>query len=270
MKTFDATATPSQVLEASHSDAQIELDHSWWGFGGVHGGLALGLLTAAMQAGAEGRTLRQISGQFRRPLREPFDLCVSERSSGRSVSWFEADALESGRAAISASAVFVAPDNRDGIPGLLPVTPTMPTVPPPAQCPIFTIPPDFVPFARHTEIRPVGPARPFSGGAEPELMAWLRLVDNDLPPDEARLIVLMDSLAPSYAAVLEIPMVIPTVTFTVAPGDGLTTVTSPWVLLRARTHACRRDGWLREQLDAWAPDGAYLGSSEQLRVVRSA
>jgi hypothetical protein len=143
----------------------------------------------------------------------------------------------------------------------------MPEAPPPAECPTFTVPPEFVPFAGRTEIRPVGPARPFAGGKEAELVAWLRLVDDDLPPDEARLLVLMDSLAPSYAAVLSSPVPVPSITFSVAPGAGLLTATSPWMLLRARTEVASRDGWLTERLDAWAPDGAHLGSAEQVRMI---
>jgi hypothetical protein len=141
------------------------------------------------------------------------------------------------------------------------VSPPMPVAPPPSQCPVFAVPPAFAPFSRHTEIRPVGSARPFRGGPEPELLAWLRLTDDDLPPDEARLVRLMDALAPSYAAVLDAPTPIPSVTFTVTPGHGLPAAMSPWVLLRARTSACGRDGWLLERLDAWAPDGTHLGSA---------
>ncbi|MFT3812236.1 MAG: thioesterase family protein [Acidovorax sp.] len=259
MKTL---TTMAQVLGAASPGARMELDRSWWGFGGLHGGLALGLLTAAMQARAQGRPLRQVSGQFRRALREPFRLELPEPDVGRTVSWLDARAVvDGGRMAVAASALFAAA----GEPGAMPVAPHMPAVPPPLQCPVFA--PALAPFSRHTEIRPVGSARPFGGGPAPELLAWLRLVDDDLPPDGARLAVLMDALAPSYSAVLEEPVAIPTVAFTVTPGSGLATAASPWLLLRARTDACGHDGWLLERLDAWAPDGAHLGSGEQLRLV---
>jgi len=45
------------------------------------------------------------------------------------------------------------------------------------------------PYAQRTETRPVGSARPFAGAREPELAAWVRLVDDDLPPDEVRLMI---------------------------------------------------------------------------------
>ncbi|MFT4099560.1 MAG: thioesterase family protein [Burkholderiaceae bacterium] len=260
---MNTSTTIARALDAAAPGAFISLDRSWWGFGGVHGGLALGLLTAAMRARAQGRVLRQVSGHFRRALREPFELDVPEQGAGRMVSWLDARAIESGRLAISATAVFADPGERNDHA----LAPRMPAAPPPMACPVFTVPEAFAPFSRHTEIRPVGSAKPFGGGAEPELMAWLRLIDDDRPPDEARLVLLMDALAPSYAAVLDTPVAMPTLSLSVMPGWGLAAAASPWLLLRASTDACGRDGWLRERLDAWAPDGTYLGSGEQLRVV---
>ncbi|MFT3802585.1 MAG: thioesterase family protein [Burkholderiaceae bacterium] len=257
------STTIEQALGAAAPGATIGPDRSWWGFGGVHGGLALGLLTTAMRARAQGRILRQVSGHFRRALREPFELDVPEQGAGRMLSWLDARALENGRIALSATAVFAEPGERNGHA----LAPPMPAAPPPSECPVFTVPGAFAPFSRHTEIRPVGSARPFGGGAEPELMAWLRLVGDERPPDEARLVLLMDALAPSYAAVLDTPVAMPTLSLSVMPGCDLAAAASPWLLLRARTDACGRDGWLRERLDAWAPDGTYLGSGEQLRVV---
>jgi len=251
------------ILGASVSSDRFTIGPALWGFGGVHGGLALALLTAAMRDRARGRILRHVSAQFKRPLRDELEIDVSEDGSGKTASWLSARAMAKGSAAVTASAVFAAAGSADAAP----VSPPMPSVPPPADCPVFTIPPEFVPFARRTEVRPVGTARPFIGAAEPELTAWLRLVDDDLPLDEIRLMVLMDSLPPSYAAVLHAPVPIPTVMYSVTPGAGLATAASPWILLRARTGVASRDGWLDERLDAWGPDGQHLAAGEQLRII---
>ncbi len=261
MNTFDAEPI-SQVLAAPNAGARVSLGRSLWTFSGAHGGLVLAMLTAAMRQRAAGRRLRQVTGQFRRPLRSEFELEVVDEGLGKTVTWLSAHAKAKGSAAVSASAVFA-----EGALDLAPFAPAMPPAPPPSECPVFTVPEDFVPFARRTELRPVGTARPYSGGELPELVTWLRFVDDDLPPDAERLIVLMDSLAPSYAAVLSALAPIPTVTFSVTPGAGLARASSPWLLLRARTDVSRGDGWLVERLDAWAPDGAHLGSGEQLRLV---
>jgi hypothetical protein len=101
------------------------------------------------------------------------------------------------------------------------------------------------------------------------LTAWLRLTEDDQPPDVFRLIMLMDALAPSYAAVLTTPQAIPTVELTVRYAGGLQGASSPWILLRASTTWVSADGWLNEHLDAWDPAGTHLASADQLRTISS-
>jgi hypothetical protein len=62
---------------------------------------------------------------------------------------------------------------------------------------------------------------------------------------------------------------IPTVELTVRPGQELQHASSPWILLHARTRWADTDGWMDEQIDAWDPGGAHLGSAHQLRVART-
>jgi len=245
------------------STTSFRLSPDLWGFGGVQGGLALALLTAAMQRQAGGRVLRRVSAQFQRPLRDEFDIEVEDDGSGKNVSWRSARARAKGVVSVAANGVFSVP-GREGMPI---VAPPRPAVPPPDDCPPFVIPPEFVPFAQKTEIRIAGAARPFTGAPEAELTAWLRLVEDDVPPDDGRLIVLMDSLPPAYSVMLTELVPIPTVTFTVTPAAGLARASSPWVLFRARAGAVNADGWQFEHTDAWGPDGTYLGRGEQLRLV---
>jgi hypothetical protein len=149
-----------------------------------------------------------------------------------------------------------------------PVTLAAPPAPPASDCELFIVPPDFVPIATYMEIRPVGSNRPYAGGSEPELTAWIRLAEDDEPPDVYRFLLLMDALAPSYAAVLTDLQLIPTVELTVHTGPGLQQATSPWILMQARTRWADASGWMDEQIDAWDPDGIHLGSAHQLRVAR--
>jgi hypothetical protein len=79
----------------------------------------------------------------------------------------------------------------------------------------------------------------------------------------------MDALAPSYAAILSALAPIPTVELTVRPSENLPRASSPWVLLQARTRAASADGWIDEEIQAWGPDGAHLGSAQQLRLIRA-
>lgn len=262
--TFDSQPIAT-VLNAGGALERMAIGPALWGFGGVHGGLTLALLTEAMCRRADGRVLRSVFAQFRRPLRDEIEIRVTDDGTGKTLSWLSAEASSKGAIAVSAKATF----SRQVGSGFASISPGMPIAPRPKDCPVFTPPAGFVPFAQRTETRPVGPGRPFAGMQEPELVAWVRLVDDDLPPDRVRLMILVDALPPSFGALLTAPVPIPTVTLAVTPGGGLTSASSPWVLLRARASFATSDGWHTERIDAWSEDGAYLGSAEQLRLVPS-
>ncbi len=253
----------SSLLNNTYGSTPITLDPSFWGFGGVHGGLSLALMAGAMLQPAHGRVLRSITAQFRRPLRDPFTIEAVVESSGKAISWLSATIVAKDSIAVAAAAVFSEPGKLEARAVLLP----MPSAPPWTECSIFGVPPAFVPFTRHLEIRPVGTARPYAGGHHPELLAWVRLVGDERPPDVLRLIVLFDALAPSYSALLRSPIALPTVSFAVHPVANLVQAKSPWVLLRARTDYTGQDGWNVERLDAWTPEGIHIGSAEQIRVL---
>jgi hypothetical protein len=257
----DTRPTPLGEMLASPA-TRFDLPQQYWGFGGAHGGLVLALLTAAMQRDEPDRTLRSVTAQFHRLMRSEFRVETSLLRAGRTVATRTAQALTTEEVDVTATGVFAHSAHRPS-PTL---EPPPPPVPRPSECPIFTIPPELVPFGQQVEIRPVGAARPFTGGNEPELTAWIRLLDEE-PVSLHRFIVLVDALAPSYAAVLSHPVPIPTVELTVRPADGLGHTTSPWVLLRATTLTANRSGWIDEHIDAWSPDGTYLGSAHQLRVI---
>lgn len=264
MTTTESSISPGTLLAKPIGD-RVDLGADMWGFGGLHGGLTLALLTSAMQAQAPGTRVRSVTAQFHRPIRRAFGIEIARLRGGRALTTLGAQARTTAGLRASASALFA--EAEAARPSRSAIGPRPPAAPPPDECEIFTIPTELVPFARYTEIRPVGPNRPMAGGAEPELTAWIRLVEDDVPPDPYRLVVLMDSLAPSYTAVMTTPDPVPTVELTVRPTDALASASSPWVLLQARTRAAGADGWIDERLDAWGPDGAHLGSAYQLRLV---
>ncbi|MCP9975870.1 acyl-CoA thioesterase domain-containing protein [Streptomyces somaliensis] len=235
------------------------------GFGGFHGGLALALLASATRSHAPGLTLRSITGRFDRPVESGFTVSSALLRSGRTATAVAARAESPEGLHVEASAVYGRPDE----PAWPSVAPPAPAAPEPRECEVFAVPPEFVPIAASMEIRPVGAARPYGGGTDPELVAWVRLLEDDAPPDTARFVFLIDALAPSYTAVLPALALVPTVELTVRPGAGLAGASSPWTLLRARTLAATPGGWVNEQIDAWGPDGTHLGTAHQLRVVRA-
>jgi hypothetical protein len=262
--TETSSISPGALLRRPPPDGVAAAPHLN-GFGGFHGGLTLGLLTSALSAEVAGLPLRSVTARFGRPLDGAFRIDVVPGRAGRTVTTATATVTGEKGVHVEASALFGAPAA-----GSWPVfTPPAPAAPPPADLDVFAIPAEFVPIAAYTEIRPVGPNRPYIGGADPELTAWIRLSEDDEPPDLHRFMFLMDGLAPAYAAVLSTLALVPTLELTVRPSHDLAAATSPWVLLRARTTAADAGGWNEERIDAWGADGTYLGSAHQLRVIRT-
>ena len=259
-----AARTPAALL-AEPVGATIVAGEGLSGFGGLHGGLALALLTSAMTELVPGLALRSTTAQFVRPLRDGAGVQSRVVRQGRLLSATEATAGDDGDVHVRAAAVWGAPSTT----GARSFAPDPPAAPPPEACPRFFIPPEIVAFGRHVEIHPVGPARPFTGGAVPELLAWIRLVADGEPPDVLRMITLIDALAPSYSAVMDTPVGVPTIELTVRPAPALADASSPWTLIRANTIAASPDGWVDERIDVWGPDGRHLASAQQLRVVRA-
>ena len=257
---------PGARLDADHAEL-FEASPDLHGFGGLHGGFELALLTTAMQRQTPpGMTLRSATAHLHRPVRSTVRRRTTAVHAGRSlVNHAGSLDVDDQHPAVTASAVFAAA--RRGGPTI--DAPTPPAVLPPERCEPFAVPTELLPLAQHLEIRPTDGNRPFAGGPVPELTAWIRLLGDDRPPDAHRLVVLLDALAPSYAAVLDVPALVPTVELTVHPGPGIALARSPWVLLRARSRFGGLDGWISEHLDAWSTDGIHLGSATQLRLLKA-
>jgi hypothetical protein len=255
---------PGALLRAASFDGLIEVGRDLRGFGGVHGGLGLALLTTAMQRQVTGALLRRVTARYLRPLGDIFGIEVSVERAGRVMTALAAHAVTDKGINIDATAIF-APPSQAPLPSVIPPAPA---VPPPEECETFTLPAELVAISTSMQVRPADTNRPFAGGGKPALTAWIRLLEDNEPPDVHRLILLMDGLAPSYSAILQEPLPIPTVEFSVGPAAGLDHATSPWVLLRATTHQAGPDGWVHENIDAWGPDGTHLGTGRQLRLAR--
>lgn len=233
-----------------------------WGFNGLHGGLTLALLASGMQQAVGEHRLASVSGQFHRALRDLFEVRAEVVRSGRTVTGASAAAVAGGVVHATAAALF-APSEGEVSPA---IAPPAPAAPPPGRCEPFVIPPEFVPVAAQTQVRPVGPARPFAAGADAELVAWVRLLEDDRQPGPLQLLFLLDALAPSYAAVLSDVVAIPTLDLSVQLTHAPVAHPSPWILLRARTTSAT-GGWLTEDLEAWARDGTHLATGRQVRIV---
>jgi hypothetical protein len=257
--------TPAGLLDEPLT-GPMSADPSLWGFGGLHGGLVLARLTQAMGDQLRGGVLRSATARFHRPVRDEWSIETAVTRAGRTATTTAARAISERGTHVEASAVFSPPSSAHWAT----LGPPAPEVAGPDALDTFTIPPEFAPFTVHLEIRPATDSLPYSGSVEPELVAWIRLVDDERPPNLARLIVLLDALAPSYLTTVTELMIAPTVELTVMPTDGLATASSPWVLLRATTRSSTASGWHDEVIDAWGPDGSHLGTAHQLRIATAA
>jgi len=122
---------------------------------------------------------------------------------------------------------------------------------------------DVVPFARHLDIRPLGNSRPFAGGSDPVLTAWIRLVPAT-PAHRTTPVVLLDALAPSLYAVLSTPVSIPTVEYTVHLGPDRPL--GEWFLIEQRT-TWSTDSFCVDEAELWSREGELVASSRQLRRI---
>ncbi|GAA0963962.1 hypothetical protein [Actinocorallia libanotica] len=249
--------TPGAFLDAS-SGGMVEPGTGLRGFGGLTDGLALGFMAGAMNAHLPGSLPQSATIRFHRPLTGAFRLETELGGTGHPLITATARAFTDQGICADATAVFATEHTG----GHRVAAPPAPSVPGPERCERHVVAPEAAPVTAHLDIRPVAsaPARP--GGA-PERTAWIRLTEDDTPPDFFRLMVLMDVPAAFCA-----PAPHPTLQFTAYPGLGLSRAASPWVLVRATVHRADEDGRTDERVDAWGPDGLHLGSARRLRTVR--
>lgn len=284
-----ATLTSVGGFLSSQPDATHASPHDLWGFGGLHGGLALAAMTNAMRATAaraaglspddppqaNPQRLRSVTGRLHRAVREEFRIEAATDSATRSTTSTSArivaaasghdDPTQPEATPLASATALFGSDSTLDTQAILPTPPAVPTW---REGTLFRPPPSLVPVSVHTELRVTGTHRPFAGGTEPRLTSWIRLTDDDLPPDDLRLLFLVDALAPSYAAILSAPTAIPTVELSVHFSGAH--ATTPWVLVDAHTTTTTPSGWNTETINVFGEDGTHLAEARQLRLVRQA
>jgi len=239
----------------------VEAPRDCWGFGGLHGGLALAMAAALMEQSAPGQELRSVTGQFHRPIRTTVAIDANVIRAGRSAS--AAQAAATGPEGICLSATGILGVDQPGAAPFL--ASEAPDVPGPGELLPLANPEGWAPVLSQVEIRPVHPIRPYAGAGEPVNTAWMRLRDSDEPINRRSLIFFLDVLPPSYANVLTEQRPVPTLDFSAHLTSN--ELTSPWVLVRSRTTRASSGGWVTELMDAWDPDRVHLATAQQLRLA---
>lgn len=245
----------SRSSEACDEAEEVSFDESWAGFGGIHGGYVISAMLRAA-ASASGRPVAALAAHFHAPvLAGPARVSVNLQARGRSATSASVALVQE---KLRASAKVLLAEGSAGV-----VYMPSPRVPGPEGLAPLEMPRAMVPFASQIEIRPVGPG-PFSGAEKPELTAWVRLLVPQ-PYDAAVGAILLDAIAPSLYAIMDVPVPIPTIELSAhfvpdAPGTA-------WVLLSQRTV------WATERLcvdeaHLWSSGGVLLAQARQLRRIR--
>ncbi|WP_297609626.1 acyl-CoA thioesterase [Nocardia sp.] len=234
------------------------------GFSGLHGGLATALLLRHMRAHVPpDRQLVSLSARFLRPLGSPISISSELVRNGSTATLTQGAAVSEGKVGVDAHAVF---GGRSG--GFREFATELPvSITSRDESEVFVVPPEFVPISQRMEVRPATSELPYSGAKDPVLCAWIHLREEVVSADE-RLLILVDALAPSYAAVLGELHMVPTVEMSVQLSVAAYRTDFDWVLVRAETTGADGGGWVRELVDVWSEDGSHLASCSQLRVVR--
>jgi hypothetical protein len=241
------------MLTHSQIALAIDVDPTWIGFGGIHGGM----LTALLMRGAttDGSSPLAITAHMYRPVAPGrIEIEAGPRNGGRtgSVQTWVGDR--------ATALVRVATDG-DG-PRRAPIRRADPA-PPPLDCPRFALPPELVPFGQHVEIRPIDDARALAGGTEPGFDVWIRLTDPEGLTRAEQAVVLLDALPPGLFAVRTTPVLIPTAEFTVhlAPFAE-----SAWYRLRHRT-TWATDDLCVDDSELFTDNGELAAQARQLRRI---
>lgn len=262
-----ASVTPVGVLpdvvQESGSSWSTRFPASTRSWDGIHGGTVIGALLRTA-ASAVGGVPVSVTADLHRPVATgEATIDVLQRRGGRTapsvlVELRQDDVLATASVRLAARGALVGPQAwpwREPEAGALTEDPE--------RLEPLQLPAELVPFGQHVDIRPVGPARPLTGGPVPQLMAWIRLAP-PTPYEPAVGAVLLDALAPSLYAVRTDPVPIPTVQMTahLFVDSGV----PDWLFVEQRTT------WASESLcldDAvlWAPDGRVVAQARQLRRV---
>lgn len=231
---------------------------------GLQGGLAAALLLRRMAAESDDREPVQLGFRFLRPLTGTVDVQTDPVKSGALVNWVNATATAGGKVGVQGHAAFTS-EQVSSTPLVAPAVPAEIAAWRDGEA--IPLPPEFGPVAQLIEVRPALFQAPYCGHDTPVLCAWLRLKDEVASPAE-RLVILADSLAPSYAAVLTEWKSVPTVEMSIQLSAAAFRTDFDWVVARSETSLADARGWVRETIDVWSADGTHLATASQLRICR--
>jgi acyl-CoA thioesterase len=256
-------ATDTTVTRVGERCFAAELGAHWMSLVAIHGGYSAAIVTRAIAAAVDDstRALRTLAVQFASaPRPGPVEIEVTVERSGRSMTTTSARLLQDGRVMLVAHAI-----SSPAWPGLAYDDLVRPRGSDPGAAPIFRPPSEIVHF-QNAEVRLDPDVKPFGGGAESHVAAWVRPLDGEAI-DAAWLVAMCDILPPAVftrttgpvkAATLEYVVHLATATPTLPPGEHV------YLSCRAPLSS---EGFAVEDATMWGSDGAVLAVARQTRLA---
>jgi acyl-CoA thioesterase len=246
------------------TDGKGTIDASWYQGRGAFGGIMTALLLREMQAkvaDAE-RIPRSVTVHFCAPATEgAMEVKTEIVRRGSRVSHATARVMRGQDTMTLASASFAKPRSGPSY-----ARAAMPKVAPAGEC--RDVPrgiPGMPAFFEHVEARFTGDHLPFSGGAVPEVNAWVRLREPE-PIDAAVVACLLDILPPAITSTFEAPRAVASVDFNVQL-FALPEIDPTAFCLCSIRSRWAGDGYTEELRDLWSPDGVLLGQCRQFLAL---
>lgn len=244
---------------------KAQVDPGMTGFRGAHGGylMAIALRAMARAVLVAERAPRSLSMHLLAPVEPgPLDVHARVDRTGGTLSTASAR-LEQGHTL--AGLAIGSFGRSDASSALARRDLVMPDVAPPEELePLFAKPVPAAEAGLHVEHRPAGPL-PLAGGDEPEILVWMRLVE-DVPVDPYVAAFLADSGPPAVYGALSQYVAMPSVDITLHFASPSAASRSPWALGVFRNRLAG-DGYAVEDGELWTPEGELVLTSRQRRRV---
>ncbi|MEE4023895.1 thioesterase family protein [Gordonia sp. PKS22-38] len=240
-----------------------EIDRSWWGWSGPHGGVIAALAVHVAGQTAPDATVRALDLRFvGRPDDGEVVLTPTVTPVGRSTRVVDVVIGQRG-GAIATASITVGRVERSGAADIIDTSSD--DVPRPEDCAPFMIPPEIVPMGGHLDLRPVDGPLPLTGAPEPWMRAWISTL-RPMTVDAAYLALLADCLPPAVFPTLTAPMAVPTVAFSMhlaAPSDD----PGPAPILVHTRNISTSGGWSVDDTTLRDERGRLLAAARQSRRV---
>lgn len=131
-------------------------------------------------------------------------------------------------------------------------------------CEPFMAKPPAAGFFQHFEHRLAGGARPFTTGALPETLVWVRLLDSAGTDSQSALLAIADAVPPAAMIVFPSPGSISTMTWGMDISQPLEV--TEWLLVHSRSEKAN-EGYSQQVMTVWNQRGERVGVARQTVAV---